>query len=408
MSGTKGVILIGGPSKGTRMRPLTLDTPKPLLPIAGKPMIWHPISALSLVPGLKEIIIIGFYEDSLMLDFLKSVKREFSGLSITYLREYRSLGTAGGLYHFRDTISANMSNFFVINADICCSFPLADMIQAHERHRGVGTMFGVTVPKETATRYGSIVHDPATAQVLHYVEKPESWISSLINGGIYLFDKTFFDEVKVAMQEKQKRVAEDPLGEQDDILRLEQDVIVPLAAARKMFVFESEDQFWLQIKSAGSAVSASALYLKQFAKTNPSLLTAPTKPQSPNEPTIIAPVYIDPSAVVDCSAKIGPNVSLGPHVHVGPGVRIKDSIVMEGVTLERHACVLNSIIGNYCKIGPWARIDGALESGLEGKNEFSVTILATEVSVAREVCIRSCIVLPNKTLGTSANNQVLL
>jgi hypothetical protein len=86
------------------------------------------------------------------------------------LREYRSLGTAGGLYHcefkiegkrnsptslktshipfpnpVRDTISANMSNFFVINADICCSFPLADMIQAHERHRGVGTMFGVTV-----------------------------------------------------------------------------------------------------------------------------------------------------------------------------------------------------------------------------------------------------------------------
>ncbi len=100
-----------------------------------------------------------------------------------------------------------MSNFFVINADICCAFPLTEMMAAHERHRGVGTIMGVKVrlararaqqrhaltprrdviqvPKDTATKYGCIVHDPASAQVLHYVEKPESWISSLINGGIY-------------------------------------------------------------------------------------------------------------------------------------------------------------------------------------------------------------------------------
>lgn len=63
-------------------------------------------------------------------------------------------------------------------------------------------MLGVTVPKETATKYGCIVSDPANGLVRHYVEKPEGWISSLINAGIYLFDKRFFDEVKIAMDEK--------------------------------------------------------------------------------------------------------------------------------------------------------------------------------------------------------------
>jgi mannose-1-phosphate guanylyltransferase len=90
---------------------------------------------------------------------------------------------------------------------------------------------------------------------------------------------------------------------------LEQDVLVPLAASKKLFVYESKE-FWRQIKTAGSAVPASALYLNHFAKSNPKLLTPPSKDGGP---IIIAPVYIDPSAEVDSSAKIGPNVSLGKY-----------------------------------------------------------------------------------------------
>lgn len=103
--------------------------------------------------------------------------------------------------------------------------------------------------------------------------------------------------------------SEDPFGEQDDLLRLEQDVIVPLAASRKMFVYESAD-FWRQIKTAGSAVPASALYLAQFQKTNSKFLTPPGKAGS-GGPMILPPVFIDPTAEVDETAKIGPNVSLG-------------------------------------------------------------------------------------------------
>jgi mannose-1-phosphate guanylyltransferase len=73
-SNIKAIILVGGNSSGTRFRPLSMDTPKPLFPIAGKPMIYHHVSALSRVPGMKEILIIGFYEASIFDRFLTEVQ----------------------------------------------------------------------------------------------------------------------------------------------------------------------------------------------------------------------------------------------------------------------------------------------------------------------------------------------
>jgi mannose-1-phosphate guanylyltransferase len=67
---------------------------------------------------------------------------------------------------------------------------------------------------------------------------------------------------------------------------------------------------------------------------------------------------------------------------------------MEGTTLEKHSCVLNSIVGTNCTIGPWARVDGVPEPEQDTK-EISVTVLATEVELAPETLVRSCIVLPN-------------
>ena len=62
-------------------------------------MLWHPLAAMARVPGLTDVIIIGFYEDSVMSTFIRDSKREFPNITISYLREYRPLGTAGGLYH---------------------------------------------------------------------------------------------------------------------------------------------------------------------------------------------------------------------------------------------------------------------------------------------------------------------
>lgn len=120
-------------------------------------------------------------------------------------------------------------------------------------------------------------------------------------------------------------------------------------------------------------MTASRLYLNRFKTIAPELLAS-------SSAVIIAPSYIDPSAIIDPTAKIGPNVAIGPGVRIGEGVRVKDAIVMEGSTIERHACVLNSIVGNNCQVGPWARVDGEPEPEQDSKGKISVTVLGESSS----------------------------
>ncbi|KAJ2115952.1 hypothetical protein GGF48_004886, partial [Coemansia sp. RSA 921] len=111
----KAVILVGGPSRATRFRPLSMHLPQPLFPVGGQPIIWHQIKALSQVRDLKEIILIGFFEDYIFQPFLSKCYEEFPGLSFKYLREYSQLGTAGGFFHFRDQIlRGSPKNIFML------------------------------------------------------------------------------------------------------------------------------------------------------------------------------------------------------------------------------------------------------------------------------------------------------
>jgi NDP-sugar pyrophosphorylase family protein len=199
-----------------------------------------------------------------------------------YLREYQALGTAGGLYHFRDAIlKGHTDRFFVLNADVCCSFPLEQMLRLFEEKDGEAVILGTRVANDAATNFGCIVSDTHSKRVLHYVEKPESHISNLINCGVYLFStEAFFPSIKSAMKRRADRPRllsypssdtldssyiarpgqdNDDDGEKTEVIRLEQDILSDLADNRQFYVLETKD-FWRQIKTAGSAVPANALY----------------------------------------------------------------------------------------------------------------------------------------------------
>ncbi|KAG2221963.1 hypothetical protein INT45_010487 [Circinella minor] len=412
MSTFKAVILVGGPSRATRFRPLSLDVPKPLFPVAGAPVVSHHLRALSKVDGLKEVLIIGFFEDNVFSRFVDDAATEFPNLHIRYLREYQELGTAGGLYHFRDEIlRGNPQQFFVIHVDIASAFPLNEMVEAHMKHRGLCTMLGTKVPREQATKYGCLVAKPSTNEVLHYVEKPDSFISDLISCGVFLFDTAVFGEMKKAIDRKKDSTEENDYlwTPSDDKLRLEQDLLRPLSEQHKLYVHVTEN-FWRQIKTAGSSIPANAAYLELIKKESPEKL-AQSKPEGPE---IIGAVYIHPSAHVDPTAKIGPNVSIGPRVTVGKGVRIKDSIILDNVQLGTASCVLHSVIGWNSKIGKWTRVEGSpasdhnIDMMKNGVKSQSITILGKEVLVADEVIVRNCIVLPHKELKSSFHSEILM
>ncbi|XP_075385503.1 mannose-1-phosphate guanylyltransferase regulatory subunit alpha isoform X2 [Tenrec ecaudatus] len=387
----KAVILIGGPQKGTRFRPLSFEVPKPLFPVAGVPMIQHHIEACAQVPGMQEILLIGFYQpDESLTRFLEAAQHEWN-LPIRYLQEFAPLGTGGGLYHFRDQILAgNPEAFFVLNADVCSDFPLSAMLGAHRRQPHPFLLLGTTANRTQSLNYGCIVENPQTHEVLHYVEKPSTFVSDIINCGIYLFTPEALRPLRDVFQRNQQdRQLEDSPGlwPGAGTIQLEQDVFSALAGQGQIFVHLT-DGIWSQIKSAGSALYASRLYLGRYQSTHPERLAK----HSPGGPRIRGNVYIHPTAKVAPSA-------------------------------VEHTCVLHSIVGWGSTVGRWARVEGTpndpnpndprahMDSESlfkDGKLLPAITILGCRVRIPAEVLILNSIVLPHKELSRSFTNQIIL
>uniref|UniRef100_A0A671XDS5 GDP-mannose pyrophosphorylase Aa n=1 Tax=Sparus aurata TaxID=8175 RepID=A0A671XDS5_SPAAU len=393
----KAVILIGGPQKGTRFRPLSFEVPKPLFPVAGVPILQHHIEACAKVPNMKEILLIGFYQPNEELTrFMCNTQQELK-ISIRYLQEYSALGTGGGIYHFRDQIvSGSPEAFFVLNADVCSAFPLTEMLSFQKEHGEPNSfvILGTTANRTQSLNYGCIVENEETREVLHYVEKPSTFVSDIINCGVYLFTPDIFQHIGTVFQKNQQdMLLEEPTNgwHRAEAIRLEQDIFTALAGQGKLYVYKTLS-FWSQIKSAGSAIYASRLYLNQYHTTHPERL-------------------------------LGPNVSIGTGVTIGAGVRVRESIILHGATLQDHCCVLNSVVGWDSTIGKWARVEGTpsdpnpndpyakIDSETlfrDGKLTPSITILGCNVTIPSEVIILNSIVLPHKDLNRGFKNQIIL
>ncbi|ELT91800.1 hypothetical protein CAPTEDRAFT_169555 [Capitella teleta] len=422
----KTIILIGGPSKGTRFRPLSLDIPKPLFPVAGFPMIHHHIEAASKVPDMKEIIIIGSYQPNDQLSrFLNTMQQDFKIL-IRYLQEYTALGTGGGMYHFRDQInSGNPNLLFVLNADVCCDFPLQEMIDFQRESSAEFVILGTEVAtRQQSLNYGCIAEDKTSHQVKHYVEKPETFVSTTINCGIYLFTPEIFSYIGEAFNKNQESMSFDLDNSTSqmpqEVIRLEQDIFAQqLAGSGKLYVYHTT-KFWSQIKSAGAAIYANRHYLNIYRRTHPERLAK----SSPEGPIVIDNVFIHPTASVHPSATLGPNVTIGKGVTIGAGVRIRESMVLEGSIVQDHSCILYTIVGWNSMVGQWTRVEGTPNDpnpnkpfaklditdlfNTDGRLNPSITVIGSNVQIPSEVIVLNSIVLPHKELNRSYKNQIIL
>ncbi|CAK1591196.1 unnamed protein product [Parnassius mnemosyne] len=412
----KAVILIGGPQKGTRFRPLSLDTPKPLFPIAGLPLIQHHIAACAKLQECKEILIIGSYTTTQLAQFVNDMQKEYHVI-IRYLQEFTPLGTGGGLYHFRDQIRAgNPSAFFLLNGDVCAAFPLKELWTFHEeRPSALVTIMGTEATRQQSIYYGCMVREASTKAVTHYVEKPNTYVSTLINCGVYVCSLQVFQTMAEAFQRKQDGFysANGQNSPHPGYMSWEQDVLAPLAGTNKLYAMQVTN-WWSQVKTAGSAIYANRHYLE---------LHRPKQPATP--PCHILPdVFLHPTATVDSTAVIGPNVSIGAGVTIKAGVRIKESIVLNNATIHEHALVMYSVVGQDASVGEWSRVEGTPSDpdpnkpfakmdnqplfNSDGRLNPSITILGAGVVVPAETILLNSIVLPHKHLTRSFKHEIIL
>ncbi|CAN1317464.1 Mannose-1-phosphate guanyltransferase alpha [Linum perenne] len=386
------VIMVGGPTKG-------------------QPMVHHPISACKRIPNLAQIYLVGFYEEREFALYVSAISNELR-VPVRYLKEDKPHGSAGGLYNFRDLIMEDdPTHIFLLNCDVCCSFPLPQMLDAHRRYGGIGTLLVIKVSAESASQFGELVADADTKELLHYTEKPETFVSDLINCGVYVFTPEIFTAIQgVSSQLKDRanlrRVSSFEALQSAtrsfpaDFVRLDQDILSPLAGKKQLYTYETRD-FWEQIKTPGMSLKCSSLYLAQFRFTSPHLLASGDGSKSA---TIVGDVYIHPSAKVHPTAKLGPNVSISANARIGPGARLISCIILDDVEVMENAVVINAIVGWKSTIGKWSRVqaEGAYNAKL------GITILGEAVTVEDEVVVVNSIVLPHKTLNVSVQEEIIL
>eukprot|EP01018_Ginkgo_biloba_P035576 Gb_12674 [translate_table: standard] len=175
-----------------------------------------------------------------------------------------------------------------------------------------------------------------------------------------------------------------------DFVRLDQDILTPLAGKKKLFTHETLD-FWEQIKTPGMSLRCSALYLSQYRCASPDILA---KGDGVANATIVGDVYIHPSAKVHSTAKIGPNVSISANARIGAGK----------CRCNAFNCWLEVINRKVVKSSGKKLILG------EGNytSKLGITILGEGVTVDDEVVVINCIVLPHKTLNFSVQEEIIL
>ncbi|KAL6943040.1 mannose-1-phosphate guanyltransferase [Hanseniaspora osmophila] len=359
----KGLILVGG--YGTRLRPLTLTVPKPLVEFGNRPMILHQIEALA-AAGVTDIVLAVNYRPEVMVETLKKYEEEY-GVSITFSVETEPLGTAGPLKLAEKVLKKDDSPFFVLNSDVICDYPFQELADFHKNHGGKGTIVATKV--DEPSKYGVIVHDIATPNLIdRFVEKPVEFVGNRINAGLYILNPEVIDLIDLK-----------PTS-------IEKETFPILVEDKSLYSFDLEG-YWMDVGQPKDFLAGTVLYLNSLSKRLPERLS--------KEKYVVGNVLIDPSAKIAPTAKIGPDVVIGPNVVIGDGARIARSVILSNSHIKDHALVKNTIVGWNCTVGKWARTDGT-------------TVLGDDVEVKDEIYVNGGKVLPHKTIGANVEKESII
>lgn len=360
-----------------------------------------------------------------MKTFLDEIQTKYR-ITIRYLQEFVELGTAGGLYHFRDQIRrGNPEAFFVLNGDVCADFncALRNLYEFHvSKPNALISILSTEADRIESVNYGCLVTNKSTGEVEHYVEKPTNYVSPLINCGVYIVSTDVFPAIANVFYSRKNNDNGNGNGNGKDQghIQLEQEILQPLAGSGKLFTLTLNNLKWAQVKNAASAIYANRQSLDLQKKNYPERFELCNQ----NQCTIIDNVFIHQSAQINDTAVIGPNVSIGKNVIVGPGVRIRESIILDDCVIEDHSLIIHTIIGRNSKVGKWTRIEGTSVDpdpnkpfakiknlplfNQNGKLNPSTTIIGNGCSVSSEIVLLNTIILPSKELTRSFKNEIIL
>ena len=187
LTGTAAVVLVGG--QGSRLRPLTASTPKPMLPTAGVPFIGHLLSRIA-EAGIRRVVLGTSYRAEVFADYLGDGSA--FGLQLDCVPEPEPLGTGGGIRHAADALEADYDEVMVFNGDILSGVDLNAVVDEHRAAGADATLHLVKVADPTA--FGCVPTDPS-GRVEAFLEKTLTPPTDQVNAGCYVFRREVMDAI---------------------------------------------------------------------------------------------------------------------------------------------------------------------------------------------------------------------
>jgi mannose-1-phosphate guanylyltransferase len=310
---------------GTRLHPLTLKTPKPMLQVAGVPFTEHQIRKAA-DAGITEIILATSYKSELFEPYFGDGKR--FGIKIKYAVEKSALGTGGGIRNAANLL-ADCDQVVIFNGDVLSGHDLAAQLAFHKKNQADITLYLTQV--EDARAYGC-VELLENKQIKSFLEKMENPISNLINAGCYIFNRQIIDQIP-----------------QNKVVSVERDTFPNLLANNAKVFGYLDNSYWLDIGTPAALVKASA-----------DLITgAITSSATPNHTgdNLISPSaqigsgcvinngsVIESEVVVESNCQITGSI-IGSGAKIGGNCKIIDSIIAPGAQIEAGMVVLTNYLG---------------------------------------------------------------
>ncbi|HWF80184.1 MAG TPA: NDP-sugar synthase [Streptosporangiaceae bacterium] len=319
----EAILLVGG--QGTRLRPLTIGTPKPLLPTAGVPFLAHQIAKAARA-GVDRIVMATAYRAEMFAEVFGDGAA--FGLEIVYVHEAEPLGTGGGIRNAAASLRSGPEDpVVVLNGDVLSGHDLAAQLDLHRKADAAVTLHLVQVPDPA--RFGCVPTD-FDGRVTAFIEKTPKPVTCQINAGCYVFTRRFIDAMPPGI-----------------VLSVERDTFPGLIDADLTVMGYLESAYWLDVGTPEAYVRGSSdLVLGELA--------------SPAVPGECGQALLLPGASADPTARIIGGTAVGADAHVAAGAVVDGSVLFDGVTIGENARVTASVIAAGARIGAGAVLDGVV------------------------------------------------
>ncbi len=343
----QAVILVGG--EGTRLRPLTYDTPKPMVPLFGVPFLERTLVRLRKA-GVTDVILASGYLPSAIANHFGDGSR--LGMQLTYVVEDHPLGTAGAL---RNVAGHIHGTFFVLNGDVLTSLDLRGMIAFHEATGGAGVLHAIRVDDPSA--FGCIVRD-AESRITAFIEKParDDAPTDEVNAGTYLLERRVLDAI--------------PAGR---AVSIERETFPQLLAAGERLYSYVTDDYWLdvgrpqQYLQAHDDVLDGKLVLAIAGEALPERGTYWQLGASGLPANVKPPAYLGRDVSIDATATVGPYAVLGDRCRVGARATISDSIIWDDVEIGDGVRITDAILASKVRVGSGAVVTSGAVVGHDAR-----------------------------------------